>query len=202
MKAILFDMYGVIMKDPHGNLMPYLRRHFPDCGREGVYALWSALEANRIGHEDFWRGIGFGDDWRAVEEDYLASIEIDPAFHAVAPTLRETCRLALLSDDVAAWSARLRERHGLNRRFDAVVVSGEAGVSKPDPAIFERALAALGLPGGDCLLIDDSAANLLAARALGLETVHFNSRGEPESGDAAYDYGGMTALLRMKGWIP
>ena len=47
---------------------------------------------------------------------------------------------------VANWDYSLHEhleRHGLRASFDAVVVSGELGARKPDPAPFRRALELL-----------------------------------------------------------
>jgi putative hydrolase of the HAD superfamily len=56
--------------------------------------------------------------------------------------------------------------------FDAVVVSELEGVRKPSPVIYERALAALDLPGAHCVYVDDVAANLAPADNLGIRTVH------------------------------
>jgi HAD superfamily hydrolase (TIGR01549 family) len=67
------------------------------------------------------------------------------------------------------------EEFGIADRFDAVVLSGEIGIRKPDPAIFEAALAALGVDAAAALhvgdrLVDDirgaGDAGLLTAQAL------------------------------------
>jgi 2-haloacid dehalogenase len=57
--------------------------------------------------------------------------------------------------------------------FTDVVVSGEEKLVKPDAAIYTRLLERNGLQAGDCLFIDDSAANVAAARAVGMQAVHF-----------------------------
>ena len=59
--------------------------------------------------------------------------------------------------------------------FDDVLVSGVEGLIKPDPAIFNRAASRFGLYPGATLFIDDSAANIATAKALGFQTHHFNS---------------------------
>ena len=61
------------------------------------------------------------------------------------------------------------------RRFDPVLVSGEEGLIKPDPAIFRRATANFQLHPLATLFIDDSAANIAAARPLCFQTHHFTS---------------------------
>ncbi|MEU3910330.1 HAD-IA family hydrolase [Streptomyces sp. NPDC029721] len=51
--------------------------------------------------------------------------------------------------------------------FDAVVLSADVGVRKPDPAIFQIVLDRLGASADECLFIDDSEMNLEAAARLG-----------------------------------
>ena len=57
--------------------------------------------------------------------------------------------------------------------FDTVVISGETGTRKPDPAIYLLTADKLGVPPQECVFADDTAANLPAASALGMATVHF-----------------------------
>ena len=59
--------------------------------------------------------------------------------------------------------------------FRGMVISGEVGVAKPDPRIFHLLLEQAGRPADECLLIDDSAANIAAADALGFQTIHFHN---------------------------
>ena len=60
----------------------------------------------------------------------------------------------------------------LDEHYDAVVISGEVGLRKPDPAIYLLAAEKLGLPASWCVFVDDVAANLPAAAELGMATVH------------------------------
>ncbi|MEN3540538.1 HAD family phosphatase [Microbispora sp. ZYX-F-249] len=63
-------------------------------------------------------------------------------------------------------------REGWEAIFDAVVISGEVGMRKPEERIFHHALGLLGLEPGQCVFVDDIEANILAARAIGLVGVH------------------------------
>lgn len=54
-----------------------------------------------------------------------------------------------------------------------VVVSGRVGVAKPDHGIYRALLDRFDLEAARTLLVDDSAANVEAARALGFRTVRF-----------------------------
>ena len=58
-------------------------------------------------------------------------------------------------------------------RFREIVVSGEEKLAKPDPTIFELARERFGHAEGAMLFIDDNAANIAAARALGWQVHHF-----------------------------
>ena len=57
--------------------------------------------------------------------------------------------------------------------LDTVVVSGDEGLIKPDPAIFRLACARTGLEPADMVFVDDNADNIAAAHALGFPTVRF-----------------------------
>jgi len=62
--------------------------------------------------------------------------------------------------------------------FDGTVVSGFEGVVKPNPEIFELLLSRFALRPSSTLFIDDSAANVEAARSLGMHAVRFTSPGQ------------------------
>ncbi len=82
-------------------------------------------------------------------------------------------RTGFLSNGIPEVAARLRAERGLEAAFDAVVFSCEAGVCKPDPRIFRLCLDRLGVAAPDALFVDDKAANVEAAAALGLRVLHF-----------------------------
>ncbi len=77
------------------------------------------------------------------------------------------------------WSAEkfklIRETYEFFEWFDGIVISGEVKLIKPDTRIFEVLLERVGRPAGDCLLIDDSAANVATAKQLGFDTIRFES---------------------------
>jgi len=193
-KAIIFDMYGVILKDPHGALMPFIQSVLPHVTDADVYPLWKQANDNVIAACDFWEQVGFREA-EATQKAYLETVQIDEDFFRVASALRRKYRLAVLSNDVAEWSRFVREKYCLNPLFDAVVVSGEAGVSKPDPQIFRLVLDLLGLPAEECLFVDDRRANLRAAQALGMDVVLFNRRQVPYDGKTVNSFEELRRLL-------
>ncbi|NHN55005.1 HAD family phosphatase [Calidifontibacter sp. DB0510] len=67
------------------------------------------------------------------------------------------------------------KRHDFLELFDDIVVSGEEGVVKPDPEIYEVLAERLQHVAGleDCVFIDDSLANVQGAMLAGLDAVQF-----------------------------
>lgn len=71
------------------------------------------------------------------------------------------------------WPPFRAREAALFDRFRDVVVSGDEKLTKPDPAIYRLALDRFGLQPGDALFVDDNAANVAAARDLGIHAHHF-----------------------------
>ena len=69
--------------------------------------------------------------------------------------------------------ARIRADRNLTRWFDAVLVSYEVGVAKPDPAIYQMCLTRLGVESNRALFVDDRIENVEGATRIGLQTFHF-----------------------------
>ena len=65
------------------------------------------------------------------------------------------------------------ERFGLRDHFRAFFSSCYLGHMKPDAPIYRSALDIAQRHPGECLFIDDTAANLDAAQSLGMDTIHF-----------------------------
>ena len=77
------------------------------------------------------------------------------------------------------WSAEkfhlVRPRYAFFDCFQAIIISGEVGLVKPDLSIFQLLLDKIGRPASDCLLIDDSQKNCQVAASLGIQVIQFES---------------------------
>jgi 2-haloacid dehalogenase len=80
------------------------------------------------------------------------------------------------------WSAETfviaRERFEFLSWFDGVLVSGEERLIKPDPAFFRLLVERFGLAPEAIFYVDDSEANVAAARDLGIDAVRFTGPGQ------------------------
>ena len=72
------------------------------------------------------------------------------------------------------WPLAL-ERFAFLNEFSGAVISGQEGVAKPDPAIYERLTERFGLDPARLLFADDREDNVAAARAAGWQAVVFTT---------------------------
>ena len=90
-------------------------------------------------------------------------------------------RTALVTNNAHEFREAWRRLVPADELFQVIVDSSEVGVRKPDPRIFELALARLGGVAPErALFLDDAASNVAAARRLGLQAVLVR----PDLGDA------------------
>ena len=59
--------------------------------------------------------------------------------------------------------------------FEGILVSGNEGIKKPDPAIYERMLERYQIERQTALFIDDSLRNVKSAEKTGIKSIHFTS---------------------------
>jgi epoxide hydrolase-like predicted phosphatase len=85
------------------------------------------------------------------------------------------------------------DRSDWHQMFDVVVISGEVGMRKPEPEIFELTLTRIGLPAAECVFIDDMPHNIAAAQRAGLAGIVHRSFDETT--------GALEALFPDAGWI-
>ena len=152
----------------------------PGVDRYGIYP---------GGEEEYWLRFvegTLGD--RALAARALAPLRDafrDPGawevFDDVVPVLRALKEIGAKLGVVSNWDSRLRpllDSLGLARWFDAIAVSCEEGMEKPDPRLFLRALERLGgtpdraLHVGDVPELDEA-----GARAAGIASVLVDRKG-------------------------
>lgn len=96
-------------------------------------------------------------------------------------TLSRHYRLGLLSNfDDSHAGHQIVSDTGVSSLFEAVVISADVGIRKPNPAIFERIITMLGLSAGDILFVGDTpVADVAGAKRVGMAAVWINRKGEP-----------------------
>lgn len=195
MKAVILDMYGVILKDPGEGFYSYVNKSFPKLSAEEIYAHWNKADIGEIPSLEVFRRLGFQGNLAEIERKYLETVEVDKGFYPFASHIKTHCKLALLSNDSREWSNYFRDKYKLNPYFDTITVSGDVKVKKPDERIFQLTLEKLGCRAEDCVYVDDRRRNLGVAQVLGMETVLFHSRNVAYDGKCVENFQELTDLL-------
>jgi putative hydrolase of the HAD superfamily len=121
---------------------------------------------------------------RPVDVDTLMASIRFRAYPDVGPALASLRRCSLKLVCVSNWDCSLPEvlaRCGIGEALDGVVASATAGARKPDPAIFERALALAGCAPADALHVGDTPAeDVEGARAAGVRALLIDRSGSAD----------------------
>jgi len=153
-----------------GEALAPLRAWAPEFRRE---AWWRALADQGVDDRELATALGerFGVERRALGDPFPDA--------SLLAGLRERHRLALVTNGASCLQREKLERSGLGAHFDAVVVSGDLGVGKPEPAIFEHALSLVGAEAAHAVMIGDTVErDIDGALALGLRAVWINRFGQ------------------------
>ena len=103
--------------------------------------------------------------------------EIDPRTLAAVKNLGSRYPLYLVSNNNPISMSHIRQvflANGLGPdTFQGEFISSEMKMMKPSAAFYEEVVRRIGLPAGELLFVDDNAANVEGARAVGIEARHF-----------------------------
>jgi 2-haloacid dehalogenase len=184
LSAVIFDLGGVLIDwNPR-----YLYRTLFDGDDEAMERFlaevtspaWNAeQDAGRSWHEAVETLAARHPDRRdliaAYDERWEETLggPIEGTVEILAELRHSGVRLAALSN----WSAEkfpiARPRFPFLEWFETIVISGEIGVSKPDPRIYRQLLDRTGWTADACVFVDDSEANVRAAADLGMTAIRF-----------------------------
>jgi putative hydrolase of the HAD superfamily len=88
---------------------------------------------------------------------------------AVRRARRAGVKTGLISN---SWGEGLAYDDGmLEELFDAVVISGDVGLHKPEPEIFRLGAERIGVPPEECVFVDDLRENCAGAEAVGMTAI-------------------------------
>jgi len=120
----------------------------------------------------------------AYRRAYIASRRALDGAAALLETVRAHARVGIVSNNLLDEQREKLEFCGLAPLIDVLVVSEEAGISKPDPAIFRIALDRLGVTPDAAVMLGDSwAADIVGAARAGIRPVWFNPLRKPRPAD-------------------
>ena len=100
-----------------------------------------------------------------------------PGAVSLLASLKGKAKLGIITNGFTALQQIRLERTGLRDHFDALVISEQVGVPKPDPRIFDYALEQAGHPDRERVLMvgDTAESDILGGNNSGLATVWLNA---------------------------
>lgn len=107
----------------------------------------------------FWRSTAPGVHWMVV--------------HKMRELKERGLRVGLLTNNVKEFGEHWQATFPIAELCEAVIDSSHVGLRKPEPGIYLLTCERMGITPPEAVFVDDNADNVAAARALGMEAVHF-----------------------------
>lgn len=103
-----------------------------------------------------------------------------PLIDYIGRELKPRYKIGLLTNIGRGWLEDFFDAHQLHELFDAVILSSQEGMTKPNPLLFERAAQRLGLEPTECIMIDDSNENCEGAKRAGMKAILYDKTTTPQ----------------------
>ena len=181
--AVIFDMGGVILRteDQAGRRRWETRLGLKEGELSRVVFESDASARATIGQcteAEVWKHVAakfnLTDEQRAeLQRDFWLGDHIDAELTQFVRGLRPRYKTAILSNAWLGAREAIANKFGLRDGVDAIVISAEEGVAKPDARIYRIAAKRLAVSPADTIFVDDMPANVQAAQALGMRGVQF-----------------------------
>lgn len=170
-KALIFDCFGVFYTDP---VFAYMRDPAtPSDKAEALHDLDKQAAVGTLDKQGFVMQASslLGISESESEQRFFHSSDRNERLVELVQELRKTYKVGLLSNiggDMMDGFFSVEERKQL---FDAVILSGDVKMAKPDRAIFELACKQLGVELDEAIMIDDMQTTCDIVKTYGMESV-------------------------------
>ena len=211
MKACIFDMDGLMLDTERVFVLAWdYAGEKLGLGKTG-HMVMKTMGSNTEGCNRIWReefpGVDIDAMWaytRDFLEDYYRSHVVTPKkglYELLDYLKNEGYRLA-----VASSTKREKVEHHLcsaNVRayFDVVIGGDMVGRSKPEPDIYLKAAAELGVPPEECYALEDSRNGFRSAHHAGCKVIHVPDLWQPDDEVKQFILGPFESLLAVRDWL-
>ena len=181
--TFIFDLGGVIVRHDNALLYDRLAAHCaePLSARE---RLADAVHDRIVGtgrlsiadlHRRLVEEYGFSARYDAFLEIWSSHFSEEPGMEPVLRSLAQRYRTVFFSNTNAAHWAHVTAHYPALAHGHHAYLSHELGLTKPDPASFQRVLDLEGCAPADAIFIDDRVENIDAAVTLGIDGILFTT---------------------------
>jgi putative hydrolase of the HAD superfamily len=180
-KGLLVDFGGVLTTNVFQSFKEFSEREGldPDHVKEKfrsdpeALGLLRKLEKGEVDVDEFEplfaSAIGVSDSEGLVERLFRGVGPDQQMLDAVRAARAAGVRTGLISN---SWGEGLPyDKDLLGELFDGIVISGDVGMHKPEPEIFELGAERIGVAPADCVFVDDLRENCEGAEAVGMTAI-------------------------------
>ena len=186
MRAVLFDLYGVIMHEQNDEYLQRIEQAVGHSGADFWTSYWAVrheFDAGTVTAAEYWQlvsnhlGRTIKDPQEAAKIDIESWLNPNEEMVAYIEQLSAAnVSIGLLSNITQELADAMLDRNEWLQLFNPLIFSCNTGFAKPQPEIYELAVAALGVEPHDVLFVDDRPVNVTGAQTVGLSTHLFTSK--------------------------
>jgi putative hydrolase of the HAD superfamily len=182
-KTILFDLGNVILPFDLMRLATRLAPHTALSSDTVLETLWNEalaehFETGRMSPKEYFDHVSVQCGFKNLPYDRFIEIfnDIFVEDAAVGRLIHDLCddyQLGLISNINPIHAPYILDKYPVLKKFRRLWFSNEAGVRKPNPAIYRMALDHFSAIPSETVFIDDMPGNVAAARSIGINAIHF-----------------------------
>lgn len=195
MRAVIFDLGNVLVAYDHSATIRALAA-VSEAGEERIATILAelgpGLGVGELTGEDLHQALISRAGTTRAHDPYFAAccagMTPDPQAldYALSLQTRPDLTVAVISNTNEVHVAWLDSNVPQLAEIDLVIMSNEVHLAKPDPVIYELALELLDLPADRAIMIDDIAANVAGANAVGMAGILHGNWPETRAGLEAW----------------
>jgi epoxide hydrolase-like predicted phosphatase len=183
-KAAIFDVGGVLVRTTDHSFRRHWERELGLAAGESEEIVFNSnmglrAQKGNVTDSELWTWVGqrlnLGDQLEGFRAGFWAGDNLDQDLVTYIRSLRPSYRTAIISNATDGLRETLNHKFKIADAFDLIIGSAEVKIMKPEHAIYQLTLQRLDLQPDETVFIDDSAHNIVAAKQIGMATIHFKS---------------------------
>lgn len=183
-RAVIWDLGGVLVRTEDYLPRRKLASRLGMTLYELEYLVFSGESAQsaqlgQISVDQHWENLGLMlklslDEMIAFQRDFWGGDSVDLQLVEYIRKIKKDFLTALLSNAFSDLRHVVTEIWKFSDVFNEMIISSEVGEVKPNPRIYLLALRSLNVSPQECVFIDDTLANVEAARRLNILSIQFS----------------------------
>lgn len=184
-KAVIWDMGGVLLREEDTAPRQKLAEQYSIALADLYELIFNSRSAKLAGvgaisEEEHWNTVASElkiskESLSDFRNNFWSGDRVDATLFEFIQSLRPAYKTALLSNAWTGTRKALEEYYNCLGIFDAIIISAEVKLAKPDPAIYMKMLNLLSVMPHEAVFIDDTLTNVQAASQMGIHAIHFHS---------------------------